>query len=113
MLGEAGLAEGRRVVGEQNPIGRVGVFGVRVLGHFPGVIEVEGAQFALFCRPHHHRFEVEVAVGDMDRNDASGTQVFTVGGEGLECEQVHRDGVAAKGVEDDDVVVLRRQFLER
>ena len=113
ILGEARLAECRGVVREENPVRRIGVFGVGGLDGVAPVVEVQGTQLAFFRRPHDDGFEVEVAVGDVDGDDPTWAQVLTVRGESLEREQVHGDGVAAEGVEDDHVVVLRWQFLER
>ena len=57
--------------------------------------------------------EVEVAVGDVDGDDAVAVaQVGEVEGEGLAGEQVGGDGVAAKGVEGEDVEALGRLALE-
>src|SRR5206468_885808 len=57
--------------------------------------------------------EVEVAVGDMHGEDSARLQMPQIGFKGLHREQVHRDRVTGKGVERENVEILRAFALER
>ena len=56
--------------------------------------------------------EVEVTVGNVDRDDAIGLEVAQVEGERLGGEEVDGDGVAAEGVEGEEIEVLRLLAVE-
>ena len=49
-----------------------------------------------------HRLQVEIAVGNVQGDDAARRQLLKVKLDGLFCDQMNRDGVGAKGVDDDD-----------
>ena len=50
--------------------------------------------------------EVEVLVGDVEGEDAVGSEVFLVEGERFGGEEMDGDGVAGEGVDDEDIEVL-------
>src|SRR5579863_1780986 len=52
------------------------------------------------------RGEIDVAVGDVKGKDSVGGEVATIESESLGGEQVDGDGVAGKGVDDQDIKAL-------
>ena len=91
------------VAGHDDPVGTVeaGVLVGRIV-----VVDRDGREADLVRDTVDDRVEVEVAVRDVDDDGAVRLEVTLVVVEGLEGQQVHRDGVAAEGVEYDDVVLL-------
>ena len=77
------------------------------------VIDRDGGEADLVGDAVDHRVEVEVAVRDVHGDGAVRLEVALVVVEGLEGQEVHRDGVAAEGVQHDDVVLLVRFAFHR
>ena len=77
--------------------------------HVAGVAVLEQARVAAVHRQvGHHRLEPQVAVGDVQREDAARPEHVEVEPQGLPGEQVDRDRVRAEGVHQDHVVALLR-----
>ena len=59
------------------------------------------------------RLQIDMLVGDVEGEDAAGSEVALVEGDGLGGEQMQRDGVAGECIDDQHVEVLRRLAGER
>jgi hypothetical protein len=56
----------------------------------------------------NHWGQIQVLVGDVDRQDAGGIQMAPIECERLSRKQMHRDGVTRKGIHCEHIELLRR-----
>ena len=59
----------------------------------------------------HHRLQGEIAVREMEREEAAHLEHVEIETQGLAREQVHGDGVGAEGIDHDQIVVLPGPLL--
>ena len=99
--GDGWQLQERRLAAEQHP--------QRVVALQPvaWMLDQDRAKLKFICQPVDRLAEVEDAVGHVDGDDAAGVEVLLVDGEGLLSEQMQRDGVAAEGVQHQQVEALR------
>src|SRR5215831_18846931 len=75
------------------------------------VTEQPPTQMRVLGKIGHHRFEREIAIGEMEDEKPAHTQHVEIEAQRFSGEEVHRDGVGAEGVHHDDVVALLRPLL--
>jgi hypothetical protein len=100
--GDRGLLQKSTVSGEKNPHRfidarrqRFAADRMRHISHR----ELRALLERVFDRAGHHPTEIEVTVGNMNRDHAVGLKVPEVGGKRFKREQVDGDRVAREGVE--------------
>jgi len=100
---QVGLLEKGGVVGDQHPGG-----GIAAGSLFSQGMNVAGLHSGGGGENRDGRFEIDVAVGDVEGEDSARREMAAVELEGFAGEQVDGDGVAREGVDDEHVEVLRR-----
>src|SRR5579875_517773 len=95
---ECGLCEEGGTVRKKHPGGER--FATSVVR---SAVDLASAQARVFDETGEHGGEIEVLVGDVEGQDAAGSEVTAVKGEGFAREEMRRDAVAGEGVDHEKV----------